>query len=67
LGTVTAICQKKCCKLLPYSTLLFVETSASWYNSYPEPNYKYYILPCFKLFVNHLFIGVLKFSKMMQR
>ena len=28
---------KKCCKLLSYSTLLFVETSALWYKSYPDP------------------------------
>ena len=36
---------KKCCKSLSYSTLLFVETSASWYNSYPEPGSNRHGLP----------------------
>ena len=36
---------KKCCKLLSYSTLLFVETSASWYKSYPEPGSNRHGLP----------------------
>ena len=58
---------KKCCKLLSYSTLLFVETSKLWYKSYPDPNYKYYIQLFYKLSANPLFIGFSNFIQSMQR